>query len=176
MIVFGGLRAKTCLDCLNWTVLALTSGKFCLLLWIMPMCWSAQYTKHCVLVLLSVCGAFSIFVTENTLCFLQSTCWNRFLSPVVYCRMVVSDQRSQPTVGVQTQGDRAHTWKVPAQVVQICLRSLGNANLARPVHFTVSRRASEVKKPQLKKQENVKDLVSSTLQMSVCLLLWAQFF
>lgn len=57
--------------------------------------------QHCVLIVLSVCGAFSVFVRENMLCFLESTCQNRFLSPVVCCRMVVSDQRSQPTVEVQ---------------------------------------------------------------------------
>lgn len=50
----------------------------------------------------------------------------------------------------------AHTGKVPGQVVQIfCLRSLGNNNLAGPVYFTGSRRASEAQ-TQLKKQANVK--------------------
>lgn len=129
--------------------------------------------QHCVFILLSVCGAFSIFVRENTLCCLESTCQNRFLSPVAVCRMVVSDQRSQPTVGMQTPRRQrcrrgAHTQKVPVQVVQICLRSLGNEDLAGLVYFALSRRASEVK-TQLKKQANVKDLVSSALQMSVCL-------
>lgn len=38
MIVFGGLRAKTCLDCLNWMVLALSDGEFFLLLWIVSLC------------------------------------------------------------------------------------------------------------------------------------------
>lgn len=173
---FGGLGAKPCLDCLNWTVLALTSGKFCPLLWVVPMCWSAQYstlcfhTPECLWGLLNLC---------QTLCFLESTCQNRFLSPAVGCRMVVSDQRSQPTVGVQTPRRQrcrggAHTQKVPVQVVQICLRSLGNDDLAGPVYFTVSRRASEVK-TKLKKQANVKDPVPSASQMSVCLPLWAQF-
>lgn len=128
--------------------------------------------QHCVLILLSVCGAFSIIVRERTLCFSESTCQNTFLSPVAGCRMVVSDQRSQPTVGVQTPRRqscrrRAHTQKVSVRLVWIfCLRSLGNDNLASLIYITVSRRNSEVK-IQLKKQANVKDLVSSVLQMSV---------
>lgn len=102
MIVFGGLRAKTCLDCLNWMVLALSDGEFFFAALDCVSVLKCSVQQDCVLIFLSVCGAFSIFVRENTLCFLESTCQNRFLSPVAGCRMVVSDQRSQPTVGVQT--------------------------------------------------------------------------
>lgn len=55
---------------------------------------------------------------------------------------------------------------MPVRLVRICLRSLGNDNLGDLIHFTVSRRTSEIK-TQLKKQANIKDLVSSVLQMSV---------
>lgn len=54
MIVFGGLRVKTCLDCLNWMIFTLTGGEFsCLLLWITYVHLNVQefcilHTRKCV--------------------------------------------------------------------------------------------------------------------------------